>query len=204
MKKVKDNVTADPNKRKFSFDIIERVLPYEPSYAGIINEVSDSLHLSMRKTIWLRKKRIVRLITALPYLSGYSNPREIAVKHLFLYMKTITDPPSSIFRNKLFRNPSKIHKSLYYVSGYTDNNDNIVNRGLYLIGLVILRNQQRKLNKKNKLLSLPKTMILNRKINKYIQQIDTLACREMDLYLDLKSALSESWGNREWIKKFSP
>jgi hypothetical protein len=160
----------------------------------ITGHVAEAMRLSVGELDALRRRSTARLIVALTYIAGCTDPDRVASQHLTTYL--LAERAEAIFDHRR-EDDRDVFARLERISHFTGGSTKLIRRGMNLLALIMLNgyitstDTDRRTSVYNPVLSGEwKPDAIQARLVKEIRGIDS---PEMDNLIDVEQALRGSW-----------
>jgi len=160
----------------------------------ITGHVAEAMRLSVGELDELRRRSTAKLIAAIPYIAGCSDPDRVAAQHLTTYL--LAERAEAIFDHR--RDDDRdLFARLERISHFPGGSQKLIRRGMNLLALIMLNGYitstetDRHKSVYNPVLSGEwKPDAIQARLVKEIRGVDS---PEMDTVIDVERALRGSW-----------
>lgn len=129
------------NKTTMPVQKRDAAVAYSSQWPEIARSVARSFRMNDEEQSWLENKKIAQLIASIPFLAGCEQPERTAVAHVGTYLLSIREA-----KPYFHADPSDDHDILERVRlimNFRGGNQDIIAKGMSLIGLIMLEDYKR-------------------------------------------------------------
>ena len=113
---------------------------------GLVQKVSEINNFDKSMQKGLKEHKVIKLISAIPYIAGCDNPERIALRHLSIYFLAASKTGKEVFNHSKL-DDSNIYKRLESISHFDGGDENIIQKGMDLLSLVMVEGYYRDIEK---------------------------------------------------------
>lgn len=176
----------------------ERLNEFNLNWNDLCDRIGITFNMDSGKIMWLREKKVARLIAAIPYLAGCNKPRQTAAAHLSVYLLSVFEATKSIFHHEAWNDDISLMNRLMPIGNFEGGDSLLIKRGMNLLALNMVCGYER---------DIQKDIILKKynpvgegswdykklKMN-LIEHIENVSSPEMDTIMNIGDGTDSYWG----------
>lgn len=169
---------------------------YESRYKILLSSLSDFLH-DDTIVVLHQQNPILRLIAALPFIAGCSQPERVALVHMSTYL-LMAQPglPKQVFLHNTTDNQS-LFTRLALLNTFPDGKPDVIKRGMNILALVMIQDHMHDMEndkQKNKYNPVEAGIWEFESLRQsLIHQISQTTCPDMEAIFPLQAVLKQDW-----------